>query len=151
VTSLRGPEGRLLDLEGMWAQKGVHLDSTVLALVGKVKGETDSPCVHITSSVVNLKEWMNMCLLANQEEGHLDGPAVSNAAGFVLTASKIDEMFHNALIQSWRSCLICFPQTFKHQKISRPTFNRSDHSAAHLMLEPSIKLFPRFLWTRSTD
>jgi hypothetical protein len=24
-------------LEGMWAQKGVHLDSTVLALRGKVK------------------------------------------------------------------------------------------------------------------
>jgi hypothetical protein len=30
VTSLRGPEGCLLDLEGMWAQKGVRPDSTVL-------------------------------------------------------------------------------------------------------------------------
>jgi hypothetical protein len=72
VTSLRGPEGRLLDLEGMWAQKGVHLDSTVLALRGKVKGETVSrahllPCAHITLSVINLKDWMHLCLLANQE------------------------------------------------------------------------------------
>jgi hypothetical protein len=69
VTSLRGPEGRLLDLEGMWAQKGVHLDSTVLALHGKLKGETTSrahllPCVHITSSGINLKDWMHLCLLA---------------------------------------------------------------------------------------
>jgi hypothetical protein len=104
VTSLRGPEGRLLDLEGMWAQKGVHLDSTVLALRGKVKGETASrahllPCVHITSSGINLKDWMHMCLLANQEKGRFDGPAVSNAAGFVLTSSEIDDMFHNALIR----------------------------------------------------
>jgi hypothetical protein len=104
VTSLRGPEGRLLDLEGMWAQKGVHPDSTVLVLRGKVKGETAFrahllPCVHITSSRINLKDWMKMCLLANQEEGRLDGPAVSNAAGFVLTASEIDNMFHNALIR----------------------------------------------------
>jgi hypothetical protein len=72
VTPLRGPEGRLLDLEGMWAQQGVHLDSTVLALRGNVKGETASwahvlPCVHITSSGINLKDWMNMCLLASQE------------------------------------------------------------------------------------
>jgi hypothetical protein len=40
-----------------------------------------------------------MCLLANQEEGRFDGPAVSNAAGFVLTSSEIDDMFHNALIR----------------------------------------------------
>jgi hypothetical protein len=104
VTSLRGPEGRLLDLEGVWSQKGVHPDSTVLALRGKVKGETAPrahvlPCVHITSSGINLKDWMNMCLLANQEEGFLDGPAFSNAAGFVLTASEIDDMFHNDPIQ----------------------------------------------------
>jgi hypothetical protein len=104
VTSLRGPEGRLLDLEGMWAQKGVHLDSTVIALRGKVKGETASrahllPCVHITSSGINLKYWMHLCLPANQEEGRFDVPAVSNAAGFVLTSSEIDDMFHNALIR----------------------------------------------------
>jgi hypothetical protein len=37
VTSLLVAEGRLLDLEGMWAQKGVNLDSTVLALRVKVK------------------------------------------------------------------------------------------------------------------
>jgi hypothetical protein len=66
VTSLRGPEGRVLDLEGMWAQKGVHQYSTVLALRGKVKGETASrahllPFLHITSYGINLKYWMNMC------------------------------------------------------------------------------------------
>jgi hypothetical protein len=88
----------------MWAQKGVHLDSTVLALRGKVKGETASrdhllPCVHITSSVINFKDWMHMSLLANQEEGRFDGPAVSNAAGFVLKSSEIDDMFHNTLIR----------------------------------------------------
>jgi hypothetical protein len=88
----------------MWAQKGVHLDSTVLALRGKVKGETALrahllPCVHITSSGINLKDWMHLCLLANQKEGRLDGPAVSNTAGFVLTSSEIDDMFHNALIR----------------------------------------------------
>jgi hypothetical protein len=104
VTSLRGPEGRLLDLEGTWAQKGVYLYSTVLALRGKVKRETASrahllPRVHITSSGINLKDWMHLCLLANQEEGRFDGPAVSNAEGCVLTSSEIDDMFHNALIR----------------------------------------------------
>jgi hypothetical protein len=137
VTSLRGPEGRLMDLEGMWAQKGVHPDSTVLALCGKVKGETASrahllPCVHITSSGINLKDWMNMCLLANQEEGRLDGPAVSNAAGCVLTASEIDNMFHNALIRVLAVSPDLFPpdiQTPEDIKAKIQSFRSLRHSS----------------------
>jgi hypothetical protein len=149
VTSRRGPEGRLLDLEGMWTQKGVHLDSTVLALRGKVKGETASrahvfPCVHITSSGINLKDWMHMCLLAYLEEGRFDGPAVSNAAGFVLTSSEIDDMFHNALIR----VLAVLPNLFP-QDIQTPEDIKAKIQSCRSLRRSLI--LPRSMWTRSTD
>jgi hypothetical protein len=72
ATSLRGPEGCFLDLEGMWRQRNLSPVSTVIALRGKVKGETAArahllPCVHVTSSGVDLRMWMDLCLLENQE------------------------------------------------------------------------------------
>jgi hypothetical protein len=96
VTSLRGPEGRLLDLEGMWSQRNLSPGSTVIALQGKVKGETAVraqllPCVHVTSSRADLRMWMDLCLLENQEEGRTGGPAISNKEGFVMSAADIDE------------------------------------------------------------
>jgi hypothetical protein len=104
VTSLRGPEGRLLDLEGMWSQRNLSLGSTVIALRGKVNGETAArahllPCVHVTSSGVDLRMWMDVCLLVNQEEGRTDGPAISNQESFVMSAAEIDKYFHVALIR----------------------------------------------------
>jgi hypothetical protein len=89
---LRGPEGRLLDLEGMRSQRNLSPGSTVIALRGKVKGETTAraqllPCVHVTSFGVELRMWMDLCLLDNQEEGRTDGPAISNQEGFVMSAA----------------------------------------------------------------
>jgi hypothetical protein len=70
-TSLSGPEEGLLDLEGMRIQRNLYTASTVIALRGKIKGETAAhahllPCVHVTSSGIDLNMWMEMCLLATQ-------------------------------------------------------------------------------------
>jgi hypothetical protein len=114
VTSLRGPEGRLLDLEGMWSQRNLSPGSTVIALRGKVKGETAArahllPCVHVTSSGIDLRMWMDLCLLANQEEGRTDGPAMSTQEGLVMSAAEIDEYFHAALIRVLEAQPSLFP------------------------------------------
>jgi hypothetical protein len=104
ITSLRGPEGRLLDLESMWSQRNLHPTSTVIALRGNIKGETSArahllPCVHVISSGIDLKMWMEMCLLANHEEGRSNCPAISNAEGFVMLASELDDVLHVSLIR----------------------------------------------------
>jgi hypothetical protein len=77
--------------------------STFIALRGKVKGKKAArahflPYFHVTSSRIDLRMWMNLCLLANKEEGRTDGPAISNQEGFLMSAAEIDEYFHAALI-----------------------------------------------------
>jgi hypothetical protein len=42
--------------------------------------------------------WMDLCLLANQEEGGTEVPAISNKEGFLMSAAEIDKYFHAALI-----------------------------------------------------
>jgi hypothetical protein len=86
----------------MWSQRNVSPGSTVIALRGKVKSETAArahllPCVHVTSSGIDLRMWMDLCLLENQEEGRTDGPATQE--GLVMSAAEIDEYFHAALIR----------------------------------------------------
>jgi hypothetical protein len=40
-----------------------------------------------------------MRLLANHEEGRADGPAISNAEGFVMLAAELSDFLHWALIR----------------------------------------------------
>ena len=62
VTSLRGVEDFLLDLDGLiryWNSE--RKDYIIIALLGKIKEESNNaahliPCVSITSSGINIRE-----------------------------------------------------------------------------------------------
>jgi hypothetical protein len=80
----------------MWIQQNLSPGPTFIALRGKVKGETAArahllPCVHVTSSGVDLRMWMDLYLLANQEEGRTECPTISNQEGFAISDAEIDE------------------------------------------------------------
>ena len=104
VASLRGPEGRLMDLGGLIEYRDAQPGTTVLVLRGKIKGEHQSrthllPCVSVTGSGVNLKLWVDLTISANKLRGHVDGPAFCDKNGFVLSSEELDSRLHEALIQ----------------------------------------------------
>jgi hypothetical protein len=104
VGSLRGPEGRFMDLAGLIEYWETIPGVTVLVLRGKVKGEHRSrthtlPCVNVTGSGINMKLWIGMLLSANKMRGLTDGPAFCDKNGFVLSSQTLDRRMHDALIQ----------------------------------------------------
>lgn len=104
VASLRGPEGRLMDLGGLIEYKDAQPGTTVWALRGKIKGEHQSrthllPCVEVTKSGINVKFWRDLVIEINRRRGHFDGPAFCDKDGFVLSAEVLDAHLHEALIQ----------------------------------------------------
>jgi hypothetical protein len=60
-------------------------------------------------SGIDIRMWMDLCLLENQEEGRTDGPPMSTQEGLVMSAAEIDEYFHAALIHVLEAQPSLFP------------------------------------------
>jgi hypothetical protein len=96
VLSLRGPEGLLVDLQGLrkyWNQ--ASSEYFIIALRGKVKGEQFErhhllPCCASTSSGIPVKDWVESLIKTKENNGQLDGPAISDRFGRILTTSELD-------------------------------------------------------------
>jgi hypothetical protein len=96
VLSLRGPEGLLLDLQGIrkfWDQPNPH--HFIIALRGKVKGEQSErchllPCCIETSSGIKIKTWVEMLIKMKEENGQFEGPAISDTTGKIWTSNELD-------------------------------------------------------------
>jgi hypothetical protein len=96
VLSLRGGEGLLLDLNGirknnMQAQTGF----IIIALLGKVKGEHRDrchllPCVNVTSSGINVRNWVEKLMILKGEMGCVNGPLIANMDGSVMSTARLD-------------------------------------------------------------
>jgi hypothetical protein len=109
VISLRGPEGLLLDLEGVrkhfnsqFGDDGSPDKHVVIALLGQVKGEHNErqhliPAVNETKSGIQVRRWLRRTLAANFAEGRVTGPAFCDEKGIVLTTRVMNEMFHEML------------------------------------------------------
>ena len=114
VISLRGVEGLLLDLTGLnrhWRSDQEHV---IIALLGKVKGESaDSahliPCVKITNSGINVKGILERLIKEKTSLGFLEGPAISDDTGKLFTMRDIDDMLLEVLTECYGEDRDMFP------------------------------------------
>ena len=104
VDSLRGPEGLLLDLGGLRKNfvKGREKSYVIVALLGKVKGEHGErahllPTASVTQSGINVRGWIHRVIGINQGCGRVNGPALCDDEGVVLTTSNMNEVLHRLL------------------------------------------------------
>jgi hypothetical protein len=107
VLSLRGPEGFLLDLSGLWrfrekthSKKGKEY--LIVTLRGKIKGEHNQreyqlPSSPITSSSIDVKESIGDLLKLKKSQGRISGPAISDEAGIICGTRVMDDALHEVL------------------------------------------------------
>ena len=105
VISLRGPEGFLLDLDGLnyyWSKNHKNKGFFHICLRGKVKGEVDARChivpsVNVTSSGIKVKGSIHRLLTLKRLQGFTEGPAVSNPFGRLFSTQAVNDCFLEAL------------------------------------------------------
>lgn len=145
VISLRGNEGFLLDLGALrrYFQRGEG-EYITIPLLGMFKGESDDmahliPCVERTTSGIDVRTVLAR-LIANKELlGLLDGPAISDAQGYVLDPAAIDEMFHELLIEIFQENKDLFPPEIEEENQIKEnyqcfrTFRRTSNTRAKNM------------------
>ena len=115
VVSLRGPEGILLDLDGLnrnWNEQ--REDFLVLALLRKVKGESHDrshliPCANVTASGIEIRKITQRFLEYKRKLGFTDGPAILDTEGKLLRIKDLDDMIHEVLIEIYEEKKTLFP------------------------------------------
>jgi hypothetical protein len=129
VLSLRGPEGLLLDLEGLLEERNRDPSQyIVVALWGKIKGEHHErshllPSVNLTGSGIEVRRWIDQAVLLAQSSGRSRGPLMLDKLGKKITSAKLNEIFHEALISLFRSGEVEFPSVIKTEEDIRERFN----------------------------
>ena len=142
VLSLRGPEGFLLDIDGLnrhW--DGLRYEYVVFALLGKIKGEANDrdhliPCVCQTSSGIRVRDILKRFLDIKTVIGQRDGPAISDIDGKLYGTKDLDDMLHDILLDIFEVRRELFPadissseEVMKHYQCFR-TFSRSSDTRA---------------------
>ena len=115
VVSLQGPEGFLLDLDGLnrnWVEEGS--DYVVIALLGKVKGESHDrahllPSVLVTDSGLDVRGALKSLREVKASLEINDGPAISSMDGNMWRPRDIDDMIHEILVDIFHSKRFLFP------------------------------------------
>jgi len=102
VLSLRGSEGLMVNLSTINRELQNNRDHCIIALKGKVKGETIDrdhlfPCSKKTVSGINVERWLKMLSTAHKMAGRNGGPAITNWSGDILTINQIDSKLHESL------------------------------------------------------
>jgi hypothetical protein len=96
--SLRECEGFLLDLDGLNRKFTAGGDKhVVIALLRRIKGETDNRdhlllCVPVTSSGIDVKASVARLIKFKHSNGHMDGPAISDVMGNVLSHRALNDL-----------------------------------------------------------
>ena len=118
VLSLRGPEGLLLDLEGILKHGDSlsHKDCVVIVLWGQVKGEYAErahllPCINITSSGIPVRRWIRRATVLARDNNKLSGPLMLHKNGDNITTKQIDDLLHQLLQTLFTSSPHLFPQS----------------------------------------
>ena len=124
VVSLRGPEGFLLDIEGMkhfWNEKRVDKkfgEFIYICLRGQVKGEHEIrchilPCVVKTNSGINVRDSLFRLMNTKLAQGLIDGPAISDINGTLFSTHVMNDCLHEALEEIYKTKRFLFPKTIK--------------------------------------
>jgi hypothetical protein len=119
VMSLRGSEGFLLDLGGLWIHEPdfkKQLTYFLIPLMGKVKGEHHDrchllPCTFKTDSGIKPYEWIENLKLLKEKQGLFNGPAISDEKGRGLNSVNIDQGMHEILEDLFTNQNDLFPST----------------------------------------
>jgi hypothetical protein len=103
AVSLRGPEGLLLDLEGLDEMVNpVTRNHLIIPLLGQVKGEHHArahllPCVFVASSGIQVQLWLQRLVQLRTREGRTKGPAICDSDGMQLSTSVLNTRFVECL------------------------------------------------------
>jgi hypothetical protein len=123
--SLRGCEGFLLDLDGLNCKLTAGGDKyVVITLLGRVKGETDNrdhllPCVPVTSSGIDVKALVARLIKFKCSNGHMDGPAILDVAGNVLSHQALNDLSLEVLEEFFDSHRELFPPSIPDKETLR--------------------------------
>jgi len=115
VLSLRGPEGFLLDLEGLNKySSNENNDYFIIALLGRVKGEHHDlahliPCTPITKSGINVKGIVERLRFEKEKRGFVNGPGISDVNGKVWNSALINDKLQEVLAEIFDNHQNLFP------------------------------------------
>jgi hypothetical protein len=119
---LRGTEGLLLYLETLHRFGGTGKEKTtpylIIPLKGKLKGESNHfchiiPCALSTSSGIDVEGSLQRLQAKKQAMGFVDGSAISNVCGQVLTTRSLDDTFCEILEKLFDTSREMFPPNIK--------------------------------------
>ena len=119
VLSLRGPEGFLLELEGLnrfWNDRDPK--KIIVTLLGKVKGEQEErwhllPCIKVTSTGINVAASVKRLRDLKANQGFRRGPAISDYKGDIYSSREVDDTMQEALESVYNADKELFPESIK--------------------------------------
>ena len=119
VLSLRGPEGFLLDLDGLhtfWNE--ADKKKIIITLLGRVKGERHDrwhtlPCTPVTSSGIDVTRSVKRLMELKSEQGFCRGPAISDVNGDVFTGKVLDAAMLEVLEELFDANRPLFPENIR--------------------------------------
>jgi len=112
--SLRGPEGFMIDLQGLLKYHNKTSEYCIITLLGRLKGESHDlthliPCTNITDSGIQIRRIVDTLISFKASQGFISGPAISNHEGKLLSAKSVDDVLHEILIDLFFQTENLFP------------------------------------------
>ena len=118
VLSLRGPEGLLLNLEGILKHGDAqsHKDCVVIVLWGQVKGEHIErshllPSINTTGSGLQVRRWIRRAVVLAQDNSRSRGPLMLHKNGDNIKPRQLDDLLHQTLTAIYSTSPELFPST----------------------------------------
>jgi hypothetical protein len=125
VLTLRGCEGFLCDLAGLHRKFETGGSRyVVIALLGKIKGESGDrahliPCVHITSSGIDVRASVNRLITFKARQGFTAGPAISDLHGRILSHRSLNDSLLDILEDLFDTHRELFPSSVADKETLR--------------------------------
>ena len=102
VLSLRGPEGFQIEISLLRKYKEIKNGLVWIPLVGKLKGDTN-PGIYLLGSVpvtgtgIDIREWRDRLLAVHDYRGRIEGLAICDEKGFLLSSLDVNECMWEVL------------------------------------------------------
>ena len=160
VLSLRGPEGLLLDLEGIlkFSESLSDKNAILISLWGQFKGEHLErnhllPSINVTASGINIRRWIKRATTLCQNNGRIRGPLMMHKSGEIITARELDDLLHQLLLSAYNLHPNLFPSTAIQSEVDIPlkyscfrSFRRGSNTRAKEMgvTSPDIDVVNRW-------
>ena len=110
-------------------------------MYGKLKGEDSHrehliPCINVTKSGIDIKYAIQRLIREKERIGIMNGPAISDETGALLTLKELDATLHDILLELYEENISLFPPSvdssedvIEHYRCYR-TFRRTSDTRA---------------------